>query len=131
MAKSKGAPTKRLRPAEPGSCIWRHVVNRHLEEPGALPHAMGGSDHGVTLLPSHSQPVIRNLQLRCCSIRERRDSVSQTEGAAAVRKTQVGMDVPLSCKANSTLSYKQALYRSPGIGLPAQQSSSNFSGSGA
>lgn len=39
--------------------------------------------------------------------------------------------VPRSCKANSTLSYRQALYRSPGMGLPAQQSSSSFSGSGA
>ncbi len=39
--------------------------------------------------------------------------------------------VPLSCSASSTLSYRHARYRSPGMGFPAQQSSSSFSGSGA
>lgn len=39
--------------------------------------------------------------------------------------------LPLSCRASSTLSYRQARYRSPGIGFPAQQSNSSFSGSGA
>lgn len=62
-------PTERLGPAEPGRRVRRHVVDGHLEEPGALPHAVRGSDHGVALLPGHSQPVVGDLQLRRCSVR--------------------------------------------------------------
>ena len=66
--KKKGELTQWLRPAKPGCSLKRHLINGDLKKPGPLPYTMGGSHHGVTLLPGHRQTVIRDLQLRRCDI---------------------------------------------------------------